>query len=62
MTLQAAQLEALLRERLGWDFRLRQLGGAAAGGGGDEGDDEDDPVVVELTEEEMRIAGLDLEG
>jgi len=61
---QADRLQVLLRERLGWDYRVRQLGAGCGGvGGGDDGDgdgDEDEPVVVELTEEEMRLAGLDL--
>ena len=63
---QAAELEALLRARLKWDFRVREL--RAEGGGGDgsgdgddnaEDDDEDGPVVVELTDEQRRAAGLE---
>lgn len=61
---QAAQLEALMRGRLGWDFRLKALGRCGGGGGGlDSGegdDDEDGPVVVELSEEERRLAGLEI--
>lgn len=58
---QAGQLEALLRARLGWDYRVTQLGGGGGGGGSDGGDDDEDaPVVVELSEEEKRLAGLDI--
>ncbi|KAI8464490.1 MAG: AAR2-domain-containing protein [Monoraphidium minutum] len=52
----ALALEALLRDRLGWDYRITQLGGG--GGGSDEGGDEDQPVLVELSEAEQRLAGL----
>lgn len=59
--MQAAQLETLLRERLGWDFRVRQLPSGGCGCCGDEeGDDEDRPVVVELSQEERRLAGLEM--
>jgi hypothetical protein len=56
---QASQLEWLLRERLGWDFRVSACGGERGdAGGSDEG--EDAPVVVELSEEQRRMAGLEL--
>lgn len=42
---QASQLEDLLRQRLGWDYRLQPLHDGA-----DEDDDEYGPVVVELPE------------
>ncbi|GBF99801.1 hypothetical protein Rsub_12554 [Raphidocelis subcapitata] len=66
---EAAQLESLLRDRLGWDFRVSQLGRSAGGGAGCSGEcgdahgsdgDEDAPLVVELTEEQRRMAGLEL--
>ena len=53
-------MEVLLRQALGWDFRVQQLGrGQPAGeGDGSGSDDEDRPIVVELTEAEARLAGL----
>lgn len=61
---QASQLEALLRDRLGWDYRVKELGGGKGGVAldttDDYVDDEDQPVVVELTDDEKRMAGLEL--
>jgi hypothetical protein len=60
---QATQLEALLRDRLGWDYRVQPLGRGEDGDAGTDAgdsDDEDRPVVVELTQEEARLAGLDV--
>ena len=39
---------------------MQQLGSSGLGAGGSGSEDEDQPVVVELTDEERRMAGLEL--
>ena len=47
----------LLHKLLGWDFCVQALGDGEAEAASD---DEDAPVVVQLTEEQARMAGLNI--